>query len=327
MGAAGYAYVTGMTHSFDFPTKNSLQSAHGEGSSKPEPPDIFLGDPWDVFVTKLTPDGSALVFSTYFGGQGTDGGTAIALDGAENILVTGYAYSDGLATPGAFQQNISEGRPDAFVAKFDTSGAKLHFFTYLGGNAEDIGNAIVLDAAGQIHLAGYTSSPDFPTRDPIQATYGGGHYDAFVTKLTADASAVVYSTYVGGSSLESIWDLAVDAAGDLYLAGQTGSPNFATANALQPKHAGGDTVGPFDGFVAKISSADPRPALSIARSGSSVLVSWPTNALGFSLEIAAELRPPMAWADYPGALTVIGERHVAVEAASGAQKLYRLRKR
>ncbi|MBI2926489.1 MAG: SBBP repeat-containing protein, partial [Verrucomicrobia bacterium] len=156
VGAAGYAYVTGMTHSFDFPTKNSLQSAHGEGSSKPEPPDIFLGDPWDVFVTKLTPDGSALVFSTYFGGQGTDGGTAIALDGAENILVTGYAYSDGLATPGAFQQNISEGRPDAFVAKFDTSGAKLHFFTYLGGNAEDIGNAIVLDAAGQIHLAGYT---------------------------------------------------------------------------------------------------------------------------------------------------------------------------
>jgi uncharacterized repeat protein (TIGR01451 family) len=241
--SAGNAYVTGRTNSIDFPTMNPWQ-------------DQLFGD-FDAFVTELNAQGNGLIFSTYLGGAGNDEGSGVAVDSSGKIYVTGGASmtsgDDFPTTSGAYQRLFGGGMNDAFVTKFDptqSGSAILVYSTFLGGSDMDRGNSIAVDSNGNAYITGRTRSTDFPQRNPLQATYGGGDYDVFVSKLNSTATDLVYATYIGGSGTDQGYGIAVDSAGNAYVTGQSASVDFpTTANAFQPTSAGSSNA-----FVAKIDS-------------------------------------------------------------------------
>ena len=202
----GNAYVTGYTDSTDFPTKNPLQSSNG-GSD-------------DAFVAEINAAGSALVYSTYLGGSGSDGGSGIAVDSAGNAYVTGSTSSTDFPTKNPFQPTLHGGNPsyDAFVAKINSSGSGLVYSTYLGGSDTDTGSGIAVDGAGNAYVTGLTYSTDFPTVNPLQPA-NAGEGDAFVTKFNPTGSALVYSTYLGGPELDYGSGIATDSGGNAYVTG------------------------------------------------------------------------------------------------------------
>ncbi len=236
---AGNVYVTGVTTSHNFQTVNAVQSAHGGG--------LF-----DGFVARLNPDNHQLLYASYLGGSGEDRALRIAVDPAGNAYVTGDTDSINFPTAKALQQNAGGGG-DAFVAKINPSGTTLIYSTYLGGSRIEGGTAIAVDAAGSAYVTGFTGSTNFPTVAPLQPAFGGGSFDGFVAKLNAAGSALDYSTYLGGSGIDSGFGLAVDASGNAYLMGVTDSSNFPTAAPLQASYGGGTA----DVFVAKIKAAGP----------------------------------------------------------------------
>ena len=185
----------------------------------------------NAFVTKLNPVGTApLVYSTYLGGNGGDGGNGIAVDAAGNAYVTGLTGSTNFpTTPGAFQ-TAKQGFYNVFVTKLNPAGtAPLIYSTYLGGSTSDIATGIAVDTAGSAYVTGYAFSSNFPTTPGAFQTIYQGNGDAFVTKLNPAGSApLVYSTYLGGSGFDYGNGIAVDAAGNAYVTGYTGSTNFPT---------------------------------------------------------------------------------------------------
>jgi uncharacterized repeat protein (TIGR01451 family) len=203
-----------------------------------------------------------VLYSSYLGGSGKDEANAMAIDSSGNIYLAGLTDSSNFpARPGAAQATFGGGFSDAFVSKFDPTGATLLFSTYLGGNGEDVATAITVDSAGNVYIAGTTRSPNFPvTPGAVQTTFAGGSIggDAFVAKLNATGSALLYATYLGGSDTDGAAALAVDTNGDAFVAGSTRSSNFpVTQGALQPKFGGGasNTSGfGGDGFVAELNS-------------------------------------------------------------------------
>ncbi len=230
--AAGSAYVIGRTPSANFPTASPLQGANAGGS--------------DVFVLKLNPAGSALVYSTYLGGSADDFGAAIAVDAAGNAYLTGNTLSNNFPAVNAVQASPGGGS-DAFVAKLSATGSALLYSTYLGGSGADSGNAIAV-GGGNAYVIGNTASTNFPTAGPLQSF--GGVQDAFVTKLNPAGNALVYSTYLGGAASDFGAAIAVDAAGNAYLAGYTLSFNFPLQNPLQSTRRTSN-----DGFVSKLNPA------------------------------------------------------------------------
>jgi len=237
--ALGNAYVTGSTFSPDFPTTaGAFQTSFGEGS-------------FHAFVTKLDPAGSALVYSTYLGGNGADAGYGIAVDTDGNAFVTGNTNSSNFPTTMTAVQSTYGGGGccDAFVTKLNAAGAALVYSTYLGGSGDDEGNAIAVDAAGNAYVTGLTDSTDLPTTAGAFQTANAGGFDAFVTKLDPAGAALVYSTYlgVGGSS-----GIAVDASGNAYVTGSTDSTHFPTTmGAFRTTYGGGIS----DAFVTKLDPA------------------------------------------------------------------------
>ena len=229
--AAGNAYVTGDTYSTNFPTMNPFQATSGGLQ--------------DAFVTKMNAAGNALVYSTYLGASGDEVGNGIAVDVAGNAYVTGYTTSTNFPTMNPFQAT-SGGYTDAFITKLNAAGNALVYSTYVGGSGIDVGYGIAVDASGNSCVTGFTSSPNFPMMNPFQATYGGST-DAFITKLNAAGSALVYSTYLGGSGVDVGFGIAVDASGNAYATGYTGSANFPTVNAIQATYGGG-----YDAFLTKL---------------------------------------------------------------------------
>jgi len=237
--AGGNAYVTGFTSSTNFPTTaNPLQPTSGGGD--------------DAFVTKLNAAGSALVYSTYLGGNGGDSGNGIAVDAAGNAYVTGVTSSTNFPTLNPVQSACAPcpRGTDAFVTKFNAAGNALVYSTYLGGAGSDVGIGIAVDAFRNTYVTGYTSF-NFPMANPLQPAFGGGLDDAFVTKLNAAGSAVMFSTYLGGGNEDQGYGIAVDAVGNAYVTGRTESINFPRANPLQSVFGGG-IFGYSDAFVAKI---------------------------------------------------------------------------
>jgi len=232
---SGNAYVTGSTTSTDFPTTGAFQTTYAGGA--------------DVFVTKLNPAGS-LGYSTYLGGSGQDIGQAIAVNASGNAFVTGKTSGNFPTTAGAFQSAFGGGVNDAFVTRLNASGsAPLVYSTYLGGSGDDASYGIALDSLDDAYLTGYTNSPNFPTAAGIQTAFGGGSFDAFVTKLNPLGSAPLYSTYLGGGGDDAGQGIAVDGLLNAYVTGFTGSTNFpTTTGAFQTMFHGGV----YDAFVTKI---------------------------------------------------------------------------
>ncbi len=229
--SSGAAYITGVTQSTNFPTVNPIQ--------------VSLAAETDVFVSKLNPSGSALVYSTYLRGNGNDRGNGIAVDSSGSAYITGETWSNDFPTVNPIQRTYA-GNNDVFVTKLSPSGSALVYSTYLGGSGYDIGNGIAVDSSGAAYITGVTQSTNFPTVNPIQGTMMGG-FDVFVTELNPSGSAFVYSTYLGGSAYDDGIGIAVDSSGSAYITGETYSTNFPTVNPIQGANAGG-----LDTFVTKL---------------------------------------------------------------------------
>ncbi len=249
--SAGNAYVAGSTVSTNFPTKNPLQPAFAGGNS--------CG--CDAFVSKLNASGSALVYSTYLGGSGDDRSFGIAVDSAANAYVTGYTFSTDFPTVNPLQP-ANRGLYNAFVAEINRTGSALVYSTYLGGSGQETGFGIAVDSAGDAYVTGETASTDFPTKNPLQPSYGGGSFDAFVAKLNPAGSALGYSTYLGGTGQDGGNGIAVDSGGNAYVTGVTASTDFpVTPGALQTVcNSGCSPHG--DAFVAKLNPAGSALAYS-----------------------------------------------------------------
>jgi hypothetical protein len=231
----GNVYVAGATASTNFPTQSPIQGAYA-GST-------------DAFVAKLNPSGSALVYSTYLGGNSNDHALAIAADSSGNAYVAGPTQSTNFPTHSPFQGTNAGGVRDAFVAKLNPSGSAV-YSTYLGGNGYDEAYAIAADSSGNAYVAGQTQSTNFPTQGAYQGALAGV-MDAFITKFNPSGSALVYSTYLGGSDGEDVYAIAVDSSGNAYVAGDTWSTNFPTQNPYQGTNAGGYS----DAFITKFNPA------------------------------------------------------------------------
>ncbi|HEX2925569.1 MAG TPA: SBBP repeat-containing protein [Ruminiclostridium sp.] len=229
--ASGCVYVTGYTSSGNFPLQNPVQSSLNGG--------------YDTFVTKLDATGSTIIYSTYLGGNGYDYGESIAIDSSGNAYVTGNTNSANFPVQNPIQ-SANAGGYDAFITKLNSTGSAIIYSTYFGGNNNDYGNSIKVDASGNIYLIGETLSTNFPLQGPVQSSNAGG-YDAFVTKLNNTGSAIVYSTYLGGSGNDYGKGIAVDSSGNAYIMGDTRSTDFPVQNPIQSANAGIDDV-----YVAKI---------------------------------------------------------------------------
>lgn len=231
--SSGSAYVTGLTNSFGFPTENPIQASCDDCGYSTG----ILSD-GDAFVTKFSVDGSSLVYSTYLGGSEADWGQAIAVDSTGSAYVTGLTQSTNFPTANPFQAAnasilLTTTGANAFVAKLNPSGSALVYSTYLGGAAEDYGAGIAVDSAGSAYVTGFAQSHNFPTMNPYQTTMLGEN-DAFVAKFNADGSSLVYSTYLGGQSATQGSSIAVDSFGNAYVTGSTTSNYFPVVDATQP---------------------------------------------------------------------------------------------
>ncbi|MDQ1591762.1 MAG: hypothetical protein QOG71_2389 [Pyrinomonadaceae bacterium] len=250
--ASGQVHIAGQTSSDNFPTTpGAFQTTRGGGNNS------------DAFVSKLNASGSSLLYSTFIGGGDNDGASAIALDAAGNAYVTGDTgtnasgqdFQNFPTTPGAFQtQEGGRFSTDAFVSKLNSSGSSLVYSTLLGGNHYDVPYGIAVDASGNAFVTGYTESITFPvTAGAFRTT--GGSTEAFVTKLNATGSGLVYSTLLGGAEEDRGQDIAIDAAGHAYVTGYTSSRAFPTTpGSFQPATGGEPGIG-YDAFAAKLNPA------------------------------------------------------------------------
>jgi hypothetical protein len=263
--ANGYIYVTGYTDSDDFPTNNA-QFPLFNGGVKLRP---FSKPSNDAFVSKFMPSGAGLVYSTYLGGTNDDMGLGIAVDSSGSAYVVGSSESGDFPNTNTINgTNTAElsshiagkflvNDTDAFLAKFDLNGV-LVYSALFGGKTNDVAYGVAVDASGDAFVVGATESPDFPTIEPVVAgtllsTNKLGKYDAFVTAVNADASALLYSVYIGGKSKDYGYGIAVDSQTNVYVVGQTSSSDFEATNsalgiaAFQPKLSGTN-----DAFITKI---------------------------------------------------------------------------
>jgi hypothetical protein len=244
----GNAYLTGLTGSTNFPTSHAVQDSWRGG--------------WDSFVTELNAAGSALVYSTYLGGSGDEApptirhqlGIALSTDTSGNTfayVAGGTTSTDFPTTAGAYQV-ASAGSADAFVTKFDPTGAVV-YASYLGGTGIDGAAGIAADTTGNAYLTGYTRSTNLPTTPgAFQTAFGGGNGgggDAFVTKFNPAGSGLVYSTYLGGPDSEVGAGIAVDSSGNAYVAGEATGYFPTTSGAYQASPAGVADI-----FVSKVNA-------------------------------------------------------------------------
>jgi hypothetical protein len=238
----GFAYVTGLTESLDFPTRSpNMQPAFGGGV-------------YDAYVAKLNRLGTALVYATYLGGADWDIGYGIAVDDQGHTFVAGQSFStDFPTTPGAFQQISPDlpgnmGRGNAFVTKLNRRGSAPVYSTFVGGGGGDFGRDIALNKRGYAYVTGQTLSIDFPTTPGAFQLAKAGFIDSFVTQLDAEGLSLVYSTYLGGSGITGAQAIAVDEQGYAYVVGLTYSPNFPTTRRAFQESLSGNS----DAFVTKL---------------------------------------------------------------------------
>jgi hypothetical protein len=216
---SGNAYLTGTTNSTDFPRVNQIPGACNGSCG---------GGSTDVFVTKINAAGSALVYSSYLGGSGTDIGFGIAVDSSGNAYATGLIGSPDFPRvhqiPGACNGACGSGATyDVYATKINAAGSALVYSSYLGGNEDDYGRGIAVDGSGNAYLAGRASSDDFPSVNQIPGVCAQNTCGAFATKINAAGDALVYSSRFGGSNATQAHAIAIDGVGNVYITGETQS--------------------------------------------------------------------------------------------------------
>lgn len=267
-------------------SNNAIVGASTSSSQFPTTPGSFnqthSGDR-DVFIAKLSADGSNLLFSTFIGGNDSDSITAIELDSANNVYFSGQTESRDFPTTAGGYNRTHGGGEDVYVAKLSADGSTLEFSTFVGGSVDDCYPLLALDSQNNIYISGSTSSFNFPTTiDALNYSSNGGNgysfgddltsIDLFVCKISADGSELLYSTYLGGTKSEYVNAIVADSADNIIITGSTGSSDFpSTANAYDPSYNGGNTDPDFVGdiFVTKIAANGSNLMFSTFLGGSS----------------------------------------------------------
>jgi hypothetical protein len=231
----GNTYVAGVTTSLDFPQAGSPPPGTGAA---------------DIFVSKISPDGSTLLYSAYLGGDSNDIARGLTVHADGSVTVAGSTLSQNFPVAAAAQPS-SGGGLDGFATRINSGGTALVYSTYLGGSGDDSATCAATDGVGADYLAGSTGSANFPTLNPLQpALAASTSADAFVVKLTAGGTRA-YSTYFGGTGGELAAGIAANPAGRIWVVGYTESLDFPTHNPMQPSRTGNEG----DGFVASFEPA------------------------------------------------------------------------
>jgi hypothetical protein len=248
----GNAYITGYTSSSDFPTTaGAFQTSLSNSSS--------------AFVTKLNSTGTALIYSTYLGGDTQERGYAIAIDSAGSAYVTGLTRSSNFPVSSGAYQTSNPGDTSAFVTKLNAGGTGLTYSTYIGGPGSSWASAIALDSSGAAYLAGYTQSPQYPTTPgAFQRNFGSGLGHGFVTKVTPDGTGLAYSTLLASSGEDYARGITVDQSGNAYVGGRAGAADFPVTNGAYQTKFGGVN----DAFVTELNSTGSGVVYSTLLGGS-----------------------------------------------------------
>jgi hypothetical protein len=253
--SSGYMYLTGATSSLGlskFPTTPGAMFTQNQGMQ-------------DAFVTKINPNGTPLVYSTYLGGANDDYGAGIAVDSTGNVYLTGYTRSTNFPIPNAIDSTLS-GSQDAFIAKLNPGGSAFIYSTYLGGEVDEAGTGLAIDTSQNVYVIGNTNSGAFPVVNATtQPAYAGGAHDVFVAKLNASGSSYEYATYLGGTGDDIGTAIEADESGNAYVTGTTDSFDFPRANARQPTYGGGA----HDVFVTKFNTDGQQRVFSTYHGGAS----------------------------------------------------------
>ena len=343
---ANFIYVTGLTASTNFPTTNALAGfkfLNGATNASPA---------CDAFVCKYSPGFTNLVYATFLGGTNSDAATAITADTTGHAYVVGWTVSTNF--PGAYRNdgftnctrfvsnqltnnlfNLFGITTNAFLTELSANGASILHTAVFGGSLMDVPNGVALDAAGNIYLVGSSVSTNYPVTPAsllgsLQATNSGAA-DVFVTAFKADWSGLLYSTYLGGWLNDFGNAIAVDAAGNAYIAGQTFSTNYPSFNGLQPAlNLASYYNGTSDAFLTKILPAAPTPTLTINPVGTNVLVSWPplgqeSPAL-FGLQTATNLTGTNVWTLTTNAAVLTNSAYTYTLGATNHARFFRLLK-
>jgi len=233
------AYVIGSTKSSSYPTTTGAYTTS------------FQGLPYDVFYSKIDSTGSNLIYSTFLGGSGLDYGISISLDQNNNVYLGGRTESNNFpVSSSAFQKSKAGGADDGFIAKLNSSGTSLVYSTYIGGNFRDRTNYIIVDSSGFVYATGWTESTNFPTTSSAFNKTCNGSYDGWFAQFNTTGSALVFSTYFGGSDLEEPLNMILSDTGTVTIVGYTFSNNFPTSSGAYQTTYGGNT----DGFIISFNS-------------------------------------------------------------------------
>jgi len=241
LDSSGNTYIAGVTDSNDYPMLNALDNTFGGAD--------------EAFLSKINSDGSALVYSTYIGGDGSDYINGIDLDSSNNVYISGTTSSSDLAATAGVIDGSHNGGTDAFVAKINSAGNAYDYLTYLTG---DVGatvlaesGKIIVDNSGNAYISGVTTSANFPTTVGSFNTVHSGANDIYVCKINSDASNLIYSSFLGGSNNESVGDIALTSSDQLVVGGQTFSNDYQTIGSSYDTNFSGVS----DGFLTIISAA------------------------------------------------------------------------
>lgn len=230
----GSATIAGNTTSPVFPVKSAFQK--------------YYAGRWDGFVTKFSPTGNSLVYSSYLGGPNYDGIYGMGMDAGGAVYLVGFTQGS-FPLKNAFQKT-RKGGSDAFVTKIEPNGKAIAYSSYLGGTGSDYACTVAVDGDGAAHIVGGTGSADFPVKSAYQAARRGS-YDGFLTVVDPGGLKLLSSTYLGGSYRDSVLEITLDTSGAVYLCGMTNSLDFPTLGPYQKAPAGDD-----DAFVVKFSRGD-----------------------------------------------------------------------
>jgi hypothetical protein len=248
----GNVYGIGLTGSSSFPN-----TAGGAQST-------YKGGTWDGFVTKFNPTLTTILQSTYLGGSGDDFVHSATLDSSGNLYVVGCATPDFPGTAGGAQPVYGGGPTDAVVTKLNPDLTSILQSTYLGGSDYDFAFSIVPDTAGNVYVAGRTTSTDFPGTSGGAQSVHGGSWDVFVTKLDSSLTSIIQSTYLGGNGEDNSVSLCRNSLGHIYVVGVTTSSNFP----LSPGSPGASCIGAGGAFVTKLDSTlTDKFTLAVSKTG------------------------------------------------------------